>query len=33
MNFWLLHVALMLLAGAVLLAARRFAGQILAPAP
>jgi POT family proton-dependent oligopeptide transporter len=30
-NFWLLHVALMLLAGAVLLAVRRFAGKVLAP--
>jgi POT family proton-dependent oligopeptide transporter len=30
-SFWLLHVGLMLLAGAVLLAVRRFAGNILAP--
>jgi POT family proton-dependent oligopeptide transporter len=30
-DFWLLHVGLMVLAGAVLLAARRFAGKILAP--
>ncbi|MBN9587680.1 MAG: MFS transporter [Alphaproteobacteria bacterium] len=30
-NFWLLHVALMAVAGAVLLAVRRFAGDVLAP--
>jgi POT family proton-dependent oligopeptide transporter len=29
--FWLLHVGLMLLAGGVLLAVRRFAGNMLAP--
>jgi POT family proton-dependent oligopeptide transporter len=30
-RFWLLHVVLMLLAGAVLLVVRRFAGALLAP--
>jgi POT family proton-dependent oligopeptide transporter len=30
-SFWLLHVAIMLLAGAMLLIARRFAGAVMAP--